>query len=60
MYLYDCNGKRIKYDTTDKLGEGLIYSDVYKISDEVCLKVFKTISDDINFDVLSLIKDLEL
>lgn len=59
MYLYNSNGKRIRYDLASRIG-GEAYGNIYKLSDEECLKVYKGKPDIINKEILEYIKKLNL
>lgn len=60
MQLYDKDGNVIKFSTDRKIEEGKIYSNIYKVSEEECIKIFKNTSDELTLEILSLIRDLNL
>ena len=60
MYLYTETKERVSFKTSpnNKLG-GKMHGNVYQISDDTCLKVYKSI-DEIDLETLKLLKDLKL
>ena len=58
MYFYDEAGKRVRYDTSNRIG-GEQYGNVFKISDDECLKVYKKgqVVDD---EMLKFMRELRL
>lgn len=58
MYLYNEEGKRLRYDTFTRIG-GEEYGNVFKISEDVCLKVYKR-GKLVNKEILMFIKNLKL
>lgn len=60
MRLYDSNGEVVSFSTKEKVGEGIIYSNIYRVSEEECIKIFKSTSDELTLEILSLIRSLNL
>lgn len=60
MYLYKESQEPVQFKTSryNKIG-GKMHGNVYKVSDNTCLKVYKTI-DEIDLETLSLLKYLKL
>lgn len=58
MILYDSNGKRVKYELGELLGEGEC-SSIYKLSDSECIKIYSK-NQIIDDEILTFINSLNL
>lgn len=59
MVFYNESGKRVVYDCTNRIG-GELYGDVYKLSEEECIKICKDKNEAPDKEVLMLIRSLML
>jgi len=58
MILYNEKGKRVSFKTDNRIG-GKSYGNIYRISEDECLKVYKSVGS-VNKEILEYIRNLHL